>query len=178
MKIAPKQAEAFLMRPDATAILLYGPDGGLVRERAVRLIKTLLGENYDPFALCELTEAKITADPAILADELNAISMMAPKRVILIRDAGDKLTKIIEGAAGFFNAAATLIVCGDDLGSRSSLRAWFEKNAGCAALACYHDEARDVADVVRKTFETAGIRIDRDAVEYLCQQLGNDRYVT
>lgn len=178
MKIAPKQAEAFLTRPDAAAILLYGPDGGLVRERARRLITSLLGENYDPFALAELTESQLTADPALLADELNAIHMMAPKRVIIIRDAGDKLTRIIEAAAEFFNPAATLIACGDDLGSRSSLRASFEKKDGCAALACYHDEARDVADVVRKTFESAGIRAERDAVEYLCQQLGNDRYVT
>ncbi len=180
MKIIPKSVESFLASPPASAraILLYGPDSGLIRERAKSIIAKSLGATYDPFALVELTEAKITADPAILSDEINAISMMAPKRVILIRDAGDKLTKIIAGASEQFNSDVLLIACGDELSSRSSLRGWFEKDASAAAIACYHDEVRDVAAVIRKSFETAGVQADRDAVEYLSQQLGNDRYVT
>ena len=180
MKIAPKLVESFLASPapSCRAILLHGPDNGLIRERAKASIIRFLGANYDPFALVELMEAKILADPALLADELSAISMMAPKRAIWIRDAGDKLTRIITDAADQFNPCVMLIISGDELSSRSSLRAWFEKNESAAAIACYHDEARDVAGVIRKTFETAGINADRDAIEYLCQQLGNDRYVT
>ena len=36
MKIAPARLAAFLQRPDPAirAVLLYGPDAGLVRERA------------------------------------------------------------------------------------------------------------------------------------------------
>lgn len=180
MKIAPKQVESFLASPapSCRAILLYGPDAGLIRERAKSLITQFLGQSFDPFALVELMEAKITADPALLSDELSAISMMAPKRVIWIRDAGDKLTKILTDAAGQFNNSVLLIASGDELASRSSLRAWFEKEQNTAAIACYHDEVRDVAGVIRKAFEAAGINADRDAVEYLSQQLGNDRYVT
>ncbi|MBY0406951.1 MAG: DNA polymerase III subunit delta [Rickettsiales bacterium] len=180
MKIAPKSIEGFLASPPAhyRAILLYGPDAGLIRERAKLLIEKTLGKNHDPFALVELMEAKLTADPALLSDELSAISMMAPKRVIWLRDAGDKLTKIIAEASEQFHADALLLVSGDELSSRSSLRAWFEKDPAAAAIACYHDEVRDVSAVIRKTFEEAQVNADRDAVEYLSQQLGNDRYVT
>lgn len=180
MKIAPKSTEAFLSKPGAEmrAILLYGPDSGLVRERAQRLIRHYLGQNFDPFALTELTESQLTADPAKLSDELNAISMMAPRRVLQLRDAGDKCTKIIEGAQESFNSDCTLIVCADELTPRSSLRAWFEKQSAVAAVACYHDEVRDVAEVVRSHFEKERIQTSREVIDYLCSQLGNDRYVT
>jgi len=180
MKIAPKAIEAYIGKPDPghRAMLFYGPDSGLVRARAKRLATQLLSGNDDPFALVELTEAKLVSDPALLADELSAISMMAPLRVILLRDAGDKCTRLIEEASSSFNSSVFLIVCADELSTRSSLRAWFEKASNAAALACYHDEVRDVQEVLRKGFEEAGIRPDREVMEYLSQQLGNDRYVT
>jgi len=180
MKIAPKAVEFFLTRYDAgvRAALLYGPDSGLARDRAKRLSSLFLGSNPDPFALVELSEASLTADSALLADELSAISMMAPKRVILVQGAGDKCTRIIESAASCFNDSVLLIVLGEELSARSSLRLWFEKEASAASIACYQDELRDVHDVIRKKFAEAGIQADRDTVEYLAGQLGNDRYVT
>ncbi|MDE3060085.1 MAG: DNA polymerase III subunit delta [Pseudomonadota bacterium] len=180
MKIAPKAAESFLARPDAQcrALLLYGPDAGLVRERAKLAVRALLGENPDPMALAELAEAQLLADPPLLSDELAAISLMAPKRVILIRPAGDKLTRTVEAALPSCSAEAFLIVCAEELGPRSSLRAFFEKEPQAAALACYQDEARDVQAVARKTLEEAGVRAEREVIEYLSQQLGNDRGVT
>lgn len=180
VKVAPKSIEAFLKKPDATCrvVLLYGPDSGLVRERAKQLIAAWLGADYDPFALVDLNESALLADHALLADELNAIHMMAPKRVILVRDAGDKLTRILAGCVAYFNASVTVILCADELASRSSLRQWAEKESCAAALACYHDEIRNIADVVRASFEAHQIVADRDAIDYLCQQLGNDRYVT
>ena len=180
MKIAPKVVESFLAKYDGTtrAVLFFGPDSGLVRDRAKKFASVFLSENQDPFALVELTEAQLTTDPALLADELSAISMMAPKRVIMVRDGGDKLKGIISDAASCFNADVLLIICGDELSTRSSLRMWFEKEAAVASIACYRDEARDVQEVIRKSFDAAGIKADRDTLDYLAGQLGNDRYVT
>ena len=180
MKIAPKAVEPFLSNLNLSlrAALFYGPDSGLARDRAKKLSALFLGANPDPFALVELSEAQLTADPVLLADELSAISMMAPKRVILVRDGGDKLTRIIESALPCFNDSVLLIVCGEELSGRSSLRAWFEKEASTFAVACYRDEMRDVQQVIRKAFDEAGISADRDTTEYLASQLGNDRYVT
>ena len=180
MKIAPKTAESFLAKPDKDyrAALLYGPDSGGVRDRAKKMAAAILGANPDPFAIMELTEAKVLADPAMLSDELSAISMMCPKRVILIRDGGDKLTKIIEGAVPAFNSSCFLIVMADELSTRSSLRAWFEKSSDVAALASYRDEVRDIQAVIRKAFDEAKLPVDREVMDYLAGQLGNDRYVT
>jgi DNA polymerase III subunit delta len=180
MKIVAKAIDGFLQAParESRACLLYGPDGGLVRERGKRIAKALLGALADdPFAKTELSEAELLADPAKLADELGAVSMMAPKRVLMIRG-GDKLTGIIDDAKAALHKDCYLIVLGDDLASRSSLRAWFEKEPQAAAIACYKDEVRDVQQVVRERLEGAGIRAPRDVLDYLVGQLGNDRYVT
>jgi len=180
MKVAPRMAESYLAKPDGhhRAMLFYGPDAGLVRERAKTMTTTLLDANFDPFALVELTAAQTLADTALLSDEIAAISMLAPKRVILVSGAGDKLTRVIEDVAQGFHDAAFLIVCADELSARSSLRLFFEKENNCAAIACYKDEARDVQDYLRKTFAAANVTVERDAMDYLAQQLGNDRGVT
>ncbi len=181
MKLAPKSVESFLAAPQREhhAVLVYGVDNGLVRERCEKIIKAVLGKDAgDSFAKMELSEADILADPPCLADELSAVSMMCPKRIIIIRDAGDKLTKIIESAASCFHKDNFLLVVADELSSRSSLRAFFEKKTDCAALACYRDEMRDIQAIIRQKFDAAGIAYDREVVDYLSGQLGNDRYVT
>lgn len=180
MKIAPRALESYLATPDrdARAVLIYGVDSGLVRERANRIKQFILAGNDEPFAFVEIDEARLLSDPALFADELSAISLMGGKRLILLRGAGDKTAKIIEGAASLFHTGVFVIVTADELPARSSLRGWFEKEPSVASIACYKDEVRDVQDVVRKTFESAGIQADREVVQYLAGQLGNDRYVT
>jgi DNA polymerase-3 subunit delta len=181
MKIAPKSVDSFLLSPsrEHLATLIYGADGGLVRERAEKIAKAILGESFsDPFAKLELSEAELLADPARLCDELSSVSMMNPKRVIIVRDAGNNLTRVLEPALSYFHKDNYLIIIADELTGKSSLRLLFEKEQSCAALACYKDEMRDVSAVIRKKFEESGIAYDREVMDYLASQLGNDRYVT
>lgn len=180
MKLTYKTTEAFLHAPgkEFRACLVYGPDSGLVRERCKQIREAFLGKNADGFALAELEMPRLLDDPALLADEIRTVHMLADKRVVFVRGATDKLTKIIEDAAEFFHAGVFLLVAGDDLSSRSSLRAWFEKAGNAASLACYHDEVRDIQQVIQKHFAAELIIADDGVIPYLLDQLGNDRYVT
>jgi DNA polymerase-3 subunit delta len=180
MKLTYKTIETFLRAPgkEHRACLVYGPDSGLVRERCKLIREAFLGKNADSFALAELDMPRILEDPALLADELRMVHMLADKRVIFVRGATDKLTKIIEDAAEFLHDGIFLLVAGDDLSSRSSLRAWFEKAGNAASLPCYHDEARDIQQVIQKYFATESIIAEDGVLPYLLQQLGNDRSVT
>lgn len=180
MKIAVKAVAGFLGAPanGTVAALFYGPDTGLSRERSQIVIKKLLGDSPDPLSILDITEARLLSDPAMLADELSAVSFLTGARVILIRDAGDKLTKILEAAAELMRADVYIIVLADELGPRSSLRVWFEKAPNAASVASYHDEARDIGELVRETFSKANISASPDVVQYLIAHLGNDRYVT
>lgn len=178
MKIAPKAVGGFLLRPDGAAVLFYGPDTGLARERSEQIVQVLLGKQYDALSVLELYESRLLSDPAMLADELSAVSLMADKRVILIREATDKLTKILESATDLLRADVYIVALAGELSTRSSLRLWFESVPNAAAIACYHDEARDLGELVRDSFTKAGISASQDVVPYLVAQLGNDRYVT
>src|SRR5215813_9909933 len=95
MKIAPRDAARFLRSAETkvSAVLLYGPDQGLVRERAVELVGRIAGDVRDPFRVAELTSAQLKDDPVRLADEAAQLSLTGGQRVLRLRDAGDGLTQ-------------------------------------------------------------------------------------
>ena len=58
-----KEIDAFLARPDPARpiILLYGPDAGLVRERADALLASAVDDPNDPFSLVRLDGDALSA---------------------------------------------------------------------------------------------------------------------
>jgi DNA polymerase-3 subunit delta len=99
MKLAAARVTEFLRRPDPAvrAVLLYGPDAGLVRERADLLARLVCPDLQDPFRVAELGGAQLAADPARLADEVAAQSLIGGRRVVRVREAGDGLAKLFAG---------------------------------------------------------------------------------
>lgn len=181
MKIAPRDSAAFLGTGAHRyrAALLYGPDGGQVREAAQALALSVVKDLKDAFNVVELSEARIAEDPAILSDEMNAMSFTGDRRLVMLRDGGDKSARAIEAALEQSGeSAAFLLVCADELSPRSSLRQLFEKSPAMAAFACYKDEGRSLEQLITQAFQADHVRCDRDAMAYLCAQLGNDRGVT
>ena len=73
-----------------------GPDAGLVQERAEKLLKSVVADLTDAFNVADLSEAVLLADPARLADEAAAISMMGGRRVVRVRGAGNDLADLFE----------------------------------------------------------------------------------
>jgi DNA polymerase-3 subunit delta len=180
MKLAARDIEGFLRKPDAgaEAVLIYGPDAGLVRERAKAIAAYILGKNHDPINHMELTAEQLKADPALLRDELCALSLMAGRRVIGLRDAGDKTAAIIAEAFEGITTTTYLIVESDELSPSAALRSLFERESRFAALPCYRDEGRNLEETIRATLQGFGLSAARDAVAFLAENLGNDRGVT
>src|SRR5947209_11687995 len=96
MRLAPARIAAFLQRPDPEirAVLLYGPDEGLVRERAEAVARSVCSDLKDPFRVADLTGAGLAADPARLADEAAQLSLIGGRRIVRVRGAGDALAKL------------------------------------------------------------------------------------
>ena len=82
-----KDIDAFLARPDPgrPIILLYGPDAGLVRERAEALIASAVDDPNDPFSLVRLDGDELSAEPSRLVDEAMTIPMFGGRRAIRVR---------------------------------------------------------------------------------------------
>lgn len=180
MKLNARETEQFLKQPDkqAQAVLLYGPDSGLVRERSRMIASFIIGKNPDPLNRIELSGAQLKADAALLLDELNSFSLMGGRRVVILRDPIDKLEPIIKAAFEGAKNITYLIIEASDLSASSSLRKLFEKENHFAAVGCYHEDELGIENIVRKLFGNAGIHASHDAVMYLVNNLGNDRAVT
>jgi DNA polymerase-3 subunit delta len=180
MKISGRNIESFLRGADTTvaSVLFYGPDAGLVRERADRLAAAVAGDAADPFRVSEVTAERLRDQPSLLSDEAAAFSFGGGRRVVRLRDAGDGQCAIIESFLASPAGGAMVIVEADELGPRSSLRQLFEAADNAAALPCYRDEAGDLARFIREELGRAGLRLTDEARDYLAAALGGDRGVT
>lgn len=181
MKITGAKVEGFLRSPDpqARAILIFGPDEGLVRERALRLAKTAVDDLNDPFRVVELIGSELKADPARLADEAAAMSFGGGSRVVRIRQASDQCAPACQSFLDLDTPADALVVIdAGDLPPRSKLRKMFETAKNAASIACYADDMRSLPDVIRESLAHHQLSADRDAMALLVQSLGADRSVT
>jgi DNA polymerase-3 subunit delta len=180
MKVQPRDAEAFLSNPppDCRALLLYGPDEGLVRERAGKIIGTILEDPQDPFRLAELTPARLKDDPAALADEAAAIAFTGGRRIVRVRDASDPQAAIFEDFFASLPGDALIVVESGDLPARAKLRKLFESAKAGAAVACYRDEGQNLSRVIAGILRDAGLSAEPDALAYLTVNLGGDRALT
>ncbi len=177
MKLAWKQIEPFIKSPDAAArvILVYGPDNGLMRERAKTMGKTIVDDLNDPFNAVTLTGEQLTEDPAKLMDEASALSMMGGGRLIRIENAADKITPLLKDYLQAPSEQNLVILEAGELSPRSSLRKLCEKEKNAAAVPCYVEDERDIAGLVRRTMSDEGYAIAGDAVTWLASSITGDR---
>lgn len=177
MKIQAGRADGFVARPpaDCRAILLYGPDAGLVRERLTTVTKAVAGDASDPFRVAELSAAVLKEDPARLADEAAALSLTGGQRVVRLQNAPDSLAGLIGAFLANPTGDALMVVTADELGPRSPLRKLFEDEPRAAAVACYADEGQGLEGLITQHLAKCAIRIDPQAMALLTSRLGADR---
>jgi DNA polymerase-3 subunit delta len=180
VKLPASRIAAFLQRPDQAirAVLLYGPDAGLVSERADTLARTVCQDLKDPFRVADLSGSALAVDPARLADEAAQMSLIGGRRVIRVREAADRLGGLF---AGFLDTApgdGFIVVEASNLPGSSALRRVFDASPRAAAIGCYPDTPRDRSAVIRDTLRAHTITASGEATQYLIEHLGSDRLLT
>lgn len=180
MDIKGRQVEAFLKRPPAALrlVFFYGPDLGLVRERADAIARTVVDDLSDPFRVADISSGEIKSDPARLGDEAAAISMMGGRRVVRIRDADHALAKIVETFIADPPGDALVVVEGGDIGKGALSRAVEGAKENAASIACYPDEGEDLSALIVGTLKGDGLTVAADALSDLTARLGDDRRMT
>jgi DNA polymerase III subunit delta len=180
MRLAPSRMAAFLQRPDPEirAVLLHGPDEGLVRERAEAVARSVCPDLRDPFRVADLMAAALAADPARLADEAAQLSLGGGRRVVRVRGASDALAKLLAEFLERTPGEALVVVEAGELPSRSALRRAFEAAGSAVAIGCYPDTPRELAAVIREALAAHRVTASRDAGQFLVEHLGGDRLLT
>ena len=159
------------------AVLIYGPDAGLVDELCDRSVEILSIEKDNIFAL-DSGELRDKQD-ALFAEACTP-SMFGGRKMVIISNAGDSDAKIITELVEHPSLDAMVIITAGDLRFGGALRNMFEGEKNIAAVACYTDDAKTLETLIRnELFNNAGIKqISPDAMTYMLNHLGGDRGIT
>ncbi len=176
------EVDSFLARPTRSfpVVLLYGPDKGLVSERARRFAEASKLPLDDPFAVIRMEADEIEADPAKLADEARTISMFGGQRLIWIKNAAGqkKLAEAIKLLATEPPLETFVLVEAGDLKKGAGLRSAVENASAGMALPCYSDDSRGIDGVIDDVLAEWKMQITLDGRQLLRASLGGDRLAT
>jgi len=172
-----RDIDAFLARPDPARpiILLYGPDAGLVRERADALIASAVDDPNDPFATTRLDGDELAAEPSRLVDEAMSIPMFGGRRAIRVRAGAKSFASGVDTLADTALKDCRIVIEAGDIKPESPLRKACEKAKTAVAIGCYTDGERDLAKLVDDELRNADLRIAPDVRALLVSLLGGDR---
>ena len=172
-----RDIDVFLNKPDPARpiILLYGPDAGLVRERAEALLASAVDDPSDPFSLVRLDGDELAAEPSRLVEEAMTIPMFGGRRAIRIRAGGKNFASGVDTLAGMPIKDCRIVIEAGELRPESPLRKACERAKTAVAIACYPDGERDLARLIDDETRAANLRIAPDARASLMALLGGDR---
>lgn len=171
--------DTWLRRPDPSVrvVLVYGPDRGLVSERAATFAKSLGLPLDDPFSVIRLDAPSLESDPARLLDEAYTVPLFGGTRLLWLRNAGAH-----KGVADAVRALciqpppdAVALVEAGDLKKGAGLRAAVEQAPAAMALPCYVDEGRGLEQLIDSMVGATSMTMDGDARQLLRSALGGDR---
>jgi DNA polymerase III subunit delta len=176
------EVDAFLKSQNSAwpIVLLYGPDKGLVSERAAAYARSTGLPLDDPFATIRLEADEIDSDPAKLADEARTISMFGGERLIWVRNAaGQKgLAEAVKHLCAEPPVDTRILIEAGDLKKGATLRTVIEGASAAMALPCYSDDSRGIDGVIDDVLAREGLQIALDARQLLRDNLGGDRLAT
>jgi DNA polymerase-3 subunit delta len=177
MIVKPAQVAAFLRAPFAEigAVLLYGPNRGLVQERSAKLLEVKCGTPIDPLACVELTVAALKSDPTRLADEAAALTFSGRQNVVRIREATDSIGPLVAAWLTTAPAGAFVVIEAGELAKVSPLRKACEGSRNAAVLPCYPDEEEVLECFIIETLSGSGLDVSPEALAFLSLHIGADR---
>jgi DNA polymerase-3 subunit delta len=159
------EVERFLGRPDParSIVLVFGPDAGLVRERAQALIRTSIDDPRDPFQLARLEGDDLASAPMRLLEEANTIPLFGGRRAVWVRAGARNFAPAVEALIASPSPDCRVVIEAGDLRRNAPLRVVCERARNAAALPCYPDGERDLLRLIDEEMRENGLSISPDA---------------
>jgi DNA polymerase-3 subunit delta len=172
-----RDIDAFLNRPDPgrPIILLYGPDAGLVRERADALMASAVDDPGDPFSSVRLDGDELSAEPSRLVEEAMTIPMFGGRRAIRVRAGSRSFASGVDTLSEMPIKDCRIVIEAGELRPESPLRKACERAKTAVAIGCYPDGERDLARLIDDEMKASNLRVAPDARAALMSLLGGDR---
>ena len=167
----------YLSRPDRTrpVILLFGADAGLVNERADIVLKALVDDPKDPFAVVRMEGDALAAEPSLLIEEATTIPMFGGRRAIRIRAGSKNFSGAIATLLDLVLKDCCVIIEAGEIRPESPLRKLCEKAKNAVAVPCYPDGEKELARLIDEEMQPSNLKLAPDARAVLMTLLGGDR---
>lgn len=173
------EVDAWLARPDTNTclVLLYGPDRGLVAERARAFAAGTGLPLDDPFSVVRLDAADVERGDGRLLDEARTVPMFSDRRLLWVRNAGSQkgLADAVAALIAEPPRDAVILIEATDLKKGAGLRTVVEAGRCAMALPCYADDGRTMDNLIDDELGKAGMTMTLDARQALRRNLGGDR---
>jgi DNA polymerase-3 subunit delta len=169
--------DKFVARPDRARpiVLVFGPDAGLVRERAEALIRVSIDDPKDPFQLARLDGDDLASEPSRLVEEANTIPLFGGRRAVWVKAGSRNFAPAVEALIAASSPDCRVVIEAGDLKRSAPLRAACERAKNAVALPCYADSERDLVRLIDDELRDAGLAISAEARAALVPLLGGDR---
>jgi DNA polymerase-3 subunit delta len=173
------EVDRWLARPEPTfrLVLIYGPDRGLVSERARAFAAKTGLPLDDPFAVMRIDANELEQQPGRLEDEARTVPMFADRRLIWVANAGAQknLASDVKRLADDPPPDALILIEAGELKRNAALRAAAEGAAAAMALPCYADDAKAIDLLIDEDLSKSAMAISLEARQALKNSLGGDR---
>jgi len=168
--------DAYLARGRQPIALIFGPDAGLVRERAQAIISRAVDDPNDPFALARIDGDALAETPERLVEEAHTVPLFGGRRAVWVR-AGSRsfvgaVEKLIEAPPA---GDCRIVIEAGDLTRSAPLRTMCERAPVVAAIPCYPDAERELGRLIDEEMRDAKLSITPEARALLLSSLGGDR---
>jgi DNA polymerase-3 subunit delta len=175
--IKASDVDRFIAKPDPAQpiVLVFGPDAGLVRERVDALIRASVDDPTDPFALARIEGDDLAGNPVRLVEEAHTVPLFGGRRAVLVKTGVRNIASAVETVIAAPSSECRVIIEAGNLSKSAPLRALCEKAKVAAALPCYVDNERALAQLIDDEMRTANLAIAPDARVALLALLGGDR---
>ena len=179
--LKPRDVEPFISNPhfNQKVILLYGPDAGLVAERADKLAAKSGVDLSDPFCLIRLDADDAAADSARITDEAHTIGMFGGNRLIRISGTTRRdLAKSVKPVLDTPPEDAIILIEAGDLKKSAGLRKALENSKTALCIPCYQDNDAALEQLIAEEIVGTGLKIDHETKQELKGLLGENRMVS
>ena len=175
LKAAEVDAYIAARDPARPIALVFGPDAGLVSERADAIMRASVDDPNDPFALVRLDGDELAGDPSRLIDEANTVPLFGGRRAIRVKAGGRDFSAALATLVADPPRDCRIVIEAGDLRRNSPLRTLCERAKSVAAIACYLDGDRELGRLIDEEMRAANLSIAPDARAALLPLLGGDR---
>lgn len=178
-EVKSHEFEGFLQRSlgDIRLFLIYGPDRGLVSERAGQIAAKTGVPLDDPFCLVKLDASDLQQSPGRLLDEVNAIGLFGGEKLVWLRASGAE--KALLDAFTLLSKEppkdSYVIIEAGDLKKGAGLRKVAENARSVIGVACYADDVRAINGLIDQELGQENLKITAGARQRLVETLGGDR---